>query len=59
MSEIESLKATFEQQIRYTVQEIRNELNEGNVGGNLHQTGCGLDKIKAANEYYQSKIEIF
>ena len=52
MLEIESLKATFEQQTRDIVQETRNELNERNVGRNLHKSGCILDKRKAANEYF-------
>ena len=50
MSEIESLKATFEQQTRDIVQEMRNELNERNVGGDLQKSGCVLDEIKAAYE---------
>ena len=41
--EIESLKATFEQQTRDIVQEMRNELNERNVGADLHKAGCVLD----------------
>ena len=57
MSEIESLKATFEQQKRDIYQEMRNELNERNVGGDLHKSGCVLEEIKAANEYFLSKLE--
>ena len=34
-------------------------MNESNVGGYLHTSGCVLDKIKAANEYFLSKIDIF
>ena len=34
-------------------------MNERNVGGDLHKAGCVLDKIKAANEYFLSKIENF
>ena len=37
MSEIESLKATFEQQKRDFVQEMINEFNERNVGGDLQK----------------------
>ena len=44
MSEIESLKANFEHQTRDIVQEIRNELNERNVGESLHKDGCILEK---------------
>ena len=44
ISEIESLKANFEQQTRDIVQEMRNELNERNVGGDLHKVGCILEK---------------
>ena len=57
MPDIESLKAYFEQQTRDIIQEMRNELNESNVGGDLHKSGCVLDKIKADNEYFLSKIE--
>ena len=57
--EIESLKAPFEQQARDIVQETRNESNERNVGGYLHKSGCVLDKIKAANEYFLSKVQNF
>ena len=32
------------------VQETRNELDERNIGGNLHKVGCVLYKIKATNE---------
>ena len=49
MSEIESLKATFEQQTRDIFQEMRNELNERNVCGDLHKAGCVLDEVKSAN----------
>ena len=49
ISEIESLKDNFEHQTRDIVQEMINELNERNVGGNLHKSGCILDEIKAAN----------
>ena len=49
MPEIESLKANFEQQTRYRVQETRNELTYMNVGGDTYKAGCVLDKIKAAN----------
>ena len=59
MLEIESLKAAFEQHTRDIVQEMRNEFNERNVGGDLHKAGCVLDKIKAASEYFLSKIENF
>ena len=47
ISDIESLKANFEQQTRYIVQEMRNELNERNVGGDLHKSGCVFDEIKS------------
>ena len=57
MLEIESLKATFENHTRDIVQEMRNELNERNVSGYLHKSGCVLDKIKADNEYFLSKLE--
>ena len=50
MSEIESLKATFSHQTRDIVQEMRNELNERNVGEDLHKSGCALEEIKVANE---------
>ena len=59
MPEIESLKDTFEHQTRDRVQEMRNELNERNVGGDLHKTGCVIDEIKAANEYFLSKLQSF
>ena len=36
---------------------MRNELNERNVGGDLHKSGCVLDEIKAANEYFFSKLQ--
>ena len=32
-------------------------MNERNVGGDLHKSGCVLDEIKAANEYFLSKLE--
>ena len=47
MSEIESLKATFEQKTRDILQEMRNKFNDGNVGGDLHKAGCVLDEIKS------------
>ena len=50
MSEIESLKANFEQQTKDIVQEMRNELNESKVGGDLHKAGYVHNEIKAANE---------
>ena len=56
-SEIESLKANFEQYTRDIVQEMRNELNERNVRGDLHKYGWVLDKTKAANEFFPSKIQ--
>ena len=52
MPEIESLKATFEQQTRDRVQEMRNELTYMNVGGDKYKAGCVIDKIKAANGYF-------
>ena len=57
MLEIESLKATFEQQTRDIVQEMRIELNERNVCGNLQKSECVLGEIKATNEYLLSKFE--
>ena len=39
------------------MQEMRNELNERNAGRDLHKSGCVIDKIKAANEYFLSKLE--
>ena len=36
-----------------------NELNERNIGGDLHKAGCILDEIKAANEYFLSKLQKF
>ena len=53
------MKATFEQQTRDIVREMRNELNERNFGGDLHKARCVLDKIKSANEYFLSKLENF
>ena len=53
------MKATFEQQTRDIVQEMRNELNERNSGEDLYRSGCVLDRIKAANEYFLSKIDNF
>ena len=44
MSDIESMKATFEQQARDIVQETRNELNEKNVGGGFTQSWVSSDK---------------
>ena len=38
---------------------MRNELNERNVGGDLQKSGCVLDKIKAADKYFLSKLENF
>ena len=32
-------------------------MNERNVGGDLHKYGCVIDKIKAANEYFLSKLQ--
>ena len=52
MSEIEAFKATFDQQTRDIFQKMINRLNESYVGGYLHKSGCVLDKIKAANEYF-------
>ena len=57
MSAIESLNATFEHQTRDIFQETRNELNEMNVGGDLHKYGCFLDNMKSANEYFLSKLQ--
>ena len=57
MSEIESLNSTFEQQTRDSVQETRNELNDRNIGGTLQKYGYVIDKIKAANRYFLSKLE--
>ena len=56
---IESFKATFEKQTRDIIQETRKEFNERNVGGDLNKSGCILDKIKAANEYFLSKLHNF
>ena len=42
--EIESLNTTFEHQTRDIVQEMRNELNERNNGGDLHKCGCVIEK---------------
>ena len=53
------MKATFEQQTRDIVQEMINELNDRNVGVYLYKSGCVLDKIKAANEYFLSKLQNF
>ena len=50
MLEIEALKANFEQQTRNIVQEMRNELNEWYVGGDLHKAGYVHNEIKATNE---------
>ena len=36
---------------------MRNALNERNLGGDLRKSGCVLDEIKAANEYFISKLE--
>ena len=36
---------------------MRIELNEMNVGVDLHRYGCVLDEIKAANEYFLPKLE--
>ena len=58
MPKIESLKYTFEHKTRDIVLEMINELNKRNVGGDLHKAGCILDKIKAANEYFLSKLHI-
>ena len=49
MSEIEPLKDNFEQKTRNIVQEMRNELNDRNAGGDLYKAGCIIDKIRAAN----------
>ena len=57
MLEIESLKASFEQQTRDIFQKMRNALNERNLGGDLRKSGCVLDEIKAANGYFLSKIQ--
>ena len=57
ISEKESFKATFEQQTRYIVQETINELNEINVCGYLQKSECVLEEIKAANEYFLSKLQ--
>ena len=57
MPEIESLKDTFKQYTRNIFQEMRNELNERNVGGYLHESGCVLDKKKwPMNNSYQNFI---
>ena len=32
-------------------------MNERNVGGDLHKSGCVLEITKAANEYFLLKIE--
>ena len=36
---------------------MRNELNDRNVGGDLHKSVCVFDEIKSANEYFLSKNE--
>ena len=36
---------------------MRNYLNESNVGGYLQNSGCIIDKIKAANEYFLLKLQ--
>ena len=59
MSQIESLKATFEHQTIDIVQVMINELNDRNFGGDLLKDGCLLEKIKAASEYFLSKLENF
>ena len=46
------MKNTFEKHTRDIIQEMRNELNESNVGGDLHKAGCVLDEIKVTNEYF-------
>ena len=32
-------------------------MTERNVGGDLHKAGCVIDKIKAASEYFLSKLQ--
>ena len=51
------MKATFEQQTRNIVQEIINEFNDINIGGDLYKSGCVLDEIKASDEKFLSKIQ--
>ena len=51
------MKAAFEEQTRDIVQEMINEFNEKNVGGYLNKAGCLFDEIKAANEYFLSKLQ--
>ena len=36
---------------------MRNELNKRNFGGDLHKSGCALDELKSANEYFLSKLQ--
>ena len=36
---------------------MKNELNERNVGGDLHKARCFIDEIKVANEYFISKLQ--
>ena len=50
MDKIEVLRAAFEKQKTHIVEDMRTELNAGNVGGDLYKVGCVLDQIKAANE---------
>ena len=38
---------------------MRNESNESNVGGDLQKSGCVLEEIKVANEYFLSKVQNF
>ena len=49
MFKIEALNAEFETQKIHIVEDMRQELNARNVGGDLYKAGYVLDKIKAAN----------
>ena len=44
------MEDNFEHHTTDIFQEMRNELNERNVGEDLHKSACILDEIKAANE---------
>ena len=56
MSEIQTLKTSFQQQTITVIEGIREELNKRNVGGDSYRAECILEDIKKANDSFLIKL---
>ena len=57
MAEIEALEAECDKKTTNIVEDMRTELNDQNVSGELYKAVCVLEKIKAANESFPGKLQ--